>query len=147
MSQPKAARKKPTPAPLPVPEAHRINLLPISIDVTLFVRHEDYKAAMRRIGVREENWHAWPDPGCAWVATYQGGEHEPGKHSVVCLGDVEDMDGIEIAATLCHEAVHVWQAMCDHIGERRPADEQSAYAIQNIALYLMRQYVHQIGLS
>ena len=141
MSQPANARKKPEPAPAPMPEFNRLNLLSVGMVVALFTTRAQYKTAMHEIGIREENWHAWPDPGCAWVYTYVDGERARGKHVVVCMGDTAGLDGIDIASVLCHEAVHVWQAYCSHISERYPADEQSAYAIQAISEFLMREFV------
>ncbi len=128
-----------------MPEFGRINLMPVGLVVALFTKRDHYKQAMGEIGIREENWHAWPDAGGAWVAHYVDGEKCPGKHIVCCLGDTAGMDGIDIASILCHEAVHVYQCYMDHVGERRPADEQSAYAIQSIAETLMREFVRLEG--
>ena len=51
--------------------------------------------------------------------------------------------GIQVAAMLCHEAVHIWQDFRRHIGERSPGDETEAYAIQTIAQRLMESYQKQ----
>ena len=50
---------------------------------------------------------------------------------------------IEIAGILVHEAVHVWQAHCEDIGEDDPSAEYEAYSIQRIAQRLMESYVKQ----
>jgi len=60
--------------------------------------------------------------------------------AIVGLGPYEKRSGIEIAGLLVHEAVHVWQAYCDNIGETHPGAEQEAYAIQNIAQQLMWEF-------
>lgn len=42
-------------------------------------------------------------------------------------------------ALLAHEAVHVWDAILDHIGEQgRSSTEINAYHIQHISLHLMQ---------
>ncbi len=64
--------------------------------------------------------------------------------AIVALGDTAGRSGIEIAGLLVHEAVHVWQEYCDNIGERCPAREQEAYAIQTIAQELMAEYTRRI---
>lgn len=63
---------------------------------------------------------------------------------VVALGDQEGSTGIDVAALLCHEAVHIFQAFCEEIGERNPSHEFEAYSIQQIAQTLMEAYAARI---
>jgi hypothetical protein len=63
---------------------------------------------------------------------------------IVCLGDTQGRNSIEIAGLLVHEAVHVWQRYCERIGEERPGEEQEAYAIQSIAQELMAAFADQM---
>ncbi len=60
---------------------------------------------------------------------------------VVCLHP--GGDPIEIASSLIHEAVHVFQRLCDSIGESEPSREFEAYSIERIAERLMREFVRQ----
>lgn len=73
--------------------------------------------------------------------------HDAGKAPVcvVCLGSTKGRSPIEIAGLLVHEAVHVWQEHCQHIGERVPGAEQEAYAIQTIAQELMAEYARRVS--
>jgi len=52
----------------------------------------------------------------------------------------DKLDGIEIAAFLAHEAVHVKQRIMIHLYEREPSKEFEAYCVQNIFSSLMEQY-------
>lgn len=63
--------------------------------------------------------------------------------AIVALGDTRDMTGVQIAALLVHEAVHVWQEHCVNIGERQCGVEQEAYGIQGIAQELMAEYARR----
>jgi hypothetical protein len=63
--------------------------------------------------------------------------------AVVCLGPSEGRSGIEIAGLLLHEAVHIWQRFCQHIGEDEPSMEFEAYSIQWIAQQLMWSFQEQ----
>ena len=52
----------------------------------------------------------------------------------------------EQPALLVHEAVHVWQAFCEDIGEKSPSDEFEAYSIQSISYELMTAYANKTSL-
>lgn len=62
---------------------------------------------------------------------------------VVCLSPPEDFDAIDIAAAITHESVHIFQRLCDSIGESNPSREFEAYSIEHIAERLMREYMRQ----
>lgn len=66
-----------------------------------------------------------------------------GQAVVVALRVREGITGVQIAAMLVHEAVHVFQQFCDRIGERQPSEEFEAYSIQAIAQRLMQSYADQ----
>ena len=60
---------------------------------------------------------------------------------VVCLHpDALQSDPIEVVAVLVHEAVHVFQRLCDSIGEDHPSSEFEAYSIERIAEQLIREF-------
>jgi hypothetical protein len=63
--------------------------------------------------------------------------------TVVCLGDTAKRSPIEVAGILVHEAVHVFQRYCEHIGEESPSSEFEAYSIQWVSQSLMEAYVSQ----
>lgn len=67
--------------------------------------------------------------------------------AVVCLGSTEGRKPIEVAGLLVHEAVHVWQEHCKHIGEQNPGDETEAYAIQWISQQLFWEFVRQTSVQ
>lgn len=53
---------------------------------------------------------------------------------------VLDREPQAAVALLAHEAMHVWQDICETLGENRPSSELEAYAIQNILTNLMNAY-------
>ena len=80
----------------------------------------------------------------AHATTHHVSHHKTGAAAcIVALGDWTGRSPVEVAGLLVHEAVHVWQRYCDLIGERRPGDEQEAYAIQSIAQELMQSFAEQ----
>lgn len=72
---------------------------------------------------------------------------------IVGIRPTEDVDGIEVAALLVHEAVHIWQQVRSQIvaGYIDPSRvsgleaEMEAYAIQNISAELMLEYARLRG--
>lgn len=61
--------------------------------------------------------------------------------SVVCLHeDALKADPLEVVLTLVHEAVHVFQRLCDSIGEHAPSREFEAYSIERIAQALAEEF-------
>ncbi len=64
---------------------------------------------------------------------------------VVVLSDEHERDAFEIISTLIHEAVHVWQFLCQSIGEKEPGIEMEAYGIQHITEGLIKAFGQTSG--
>lgn len=65
---------------------------------------------------------------------------------VVCVSpDAFKADPIDAACTLVHEAVHIFQRLCDSIGEAHPSREFEAYSIERIAEQLMREFARRLA--
>lgn len=78
------------------------------------------------------------------TAVVHSWEREGKLTCVVCVHpDAAKADPIHVAVTLVHEAVHVFQRLCDSIGESEPSREFEAYSIERIAERLMREFVRQ----
>jgi hypothetical protein len=103
-----------------------------------------FKRELRRMGIPSDESPAWVSNEQS-DATVHYLENESRKAAIVCVRVTPERTGIEIAGLLVHEAVHIWQAHCDDIGEKTPAVEQEAYGIQNIAQNLMEMYAAAIN--
>lgn len=100
--------------------------------------------ALDHIGVPHHDRHAWPTSPAS-TSHYTNPRDGGSPACVVCINPPKDKetDGIDIAAMLAHEAYHVVCTHYDWIGEKRPGEEQTAYALQFIASRLMRSYAEQ----
>lgn len=111
---------------------------------TLCISEDAFKRAAKHCGVAVEDGE-WMDEKrqMAVVHTWQ----KNGKMiAVVCLHpDSRNADPIEVASTLVHESVHIFQRLCDSIAESDPSREFEAYSIERIAERLMREFVRQTG--
>jgi hypothetical protein len=63
----------------------------------------------------------------------------------VVISDGGERDAFEVISTIVHEAVHVWQFLCRHIGEADPGTEMEAYGIQYITEKLIDAYTSSQG--
>ena len=70
-------------------------------------------------------------------------QSEHGCAAVVCLQSGPQWEGVQVASLLVHEAVHVWKAHLEDIGEDEPGEEQEAYGVQTIAQTLMYEYARR----
>lgn len=105
----------------------------------LCLSRDEWVGVMRHLKVvgLPERW-CLPGGGSTQVMEGPGG-----LVAVVCVDLKDGVCGVEIAALLVHEAVHVWQAYCEHIGEKNPGSEQEAYGIQIISQHLMAEYARR----
>lgn len=108
---------------------------------TLCLTERTYRQALRHLKVPKKNWQPFVTPKKnATVHAYYCG---PKLCSIVCMKDYEGKDPITIAGLLVHEAVHIWQHMCDAMNESAPSIEFEAWSIQWIAQQLMWSFVEQ----
>lgn len=64
--------------------------------------------------------------------------------AVVCVSETKKYSPSAVVGLLVHEAVHIWRAICDDIGEHRPSAEFHAYAMQCIVQELITKF-SQLG--
>lgn len=115
--------------------------------VALVTSDKQFLAAKRSAGVEcndpmlERGWHA-----CVHAYTDARGE-------LICIVGLDlnvcaQMSGVDVAALLAHEAVHVWQRVRDRFGPTAELGrEMEAYAVQNIVGNLMAAYVRAAGVA
>lgn len=142
-----------------VAAARKKKLLPEWLDRSLVISPwclslcttpEMFLAEQRRMSVRPDDIRAFPQSG-AQVSFFESSDFEKEgvrKAMIVTVSDeAAKCEPIQIAAMLCHEAVHVVQQVFRTIGEKHPSDEFYAYSIQAMAQGLMYEYVRQMGLQ
>ena len=63
-----------------------------------------------------------------------------GGKQIVQIGNTDGLDPIEVVGTFVHESTHVFQGICNYIGEDHPSKEFEAYSIQKITEDLLRSH-------
>lgn len=99
-----------------------------------------WKREMKRLKVESPPPYPDSDARCTQF-------HCEGKSTVLVTLN-ERLDGecpTGLVGLLVHEAVHVWQSVCEDMGEDAPGREVEAYAIQNITMNLLAAYAKTRG--
>lgn len=100
-----------------------------------------FQQALADIDLPREEWEPWINEG-EYALTHTYNHHTGEIACIVCLAK-KPKDVVDLAAIVAHEATHVWQRFCQHIGESKPGMETEAYAIQYIVWQLMDSYRRQ----
>lgn len=111
--------------------------------MTLCLSADEFRQAAEHCSV--ENPGIWLDVQrqAACVHTW---EQDGLLTCVVCLhpDTLVAIDPIRVACSLVHEAVHVFQRLCDSIGECAPSREFEAYSIERISEQLLREFARRL---
>lgn len=111
--------------------------------LALVLSSAEYKKAVGDLGVSMEGRNPWilndHSDATAHYLTTPKGEFA----CIVAIRLKDGLSGIQIAAMLVHEAVHVWQEFKRHIGEHEPSAEFEAYSIQCMSQRLMESYARR----
>jgi hypothetical protein len=94
-----------------------------------------WRAEMRRMNATDD----YPTSDARTVTFEKDGSM---RIFVTCAERLDGRDPMGIVCLLVHEAVHVWQQMCEHCGDRDASHETEAYAIQRISGELMAAYAN-----
>lgn len=104
-------------------------------------KEKEFKKELKRLQIPKNQWPEFMGSNHANATVhYFENSHLDIKCCIVCLGSTKGYTEIQVYALLVHEAVHIWQATRDSIGERHPGLEQEAYAIQCISQQLFTAY-------
>lgn len=109
--------------------------------VTLCLSDKEFQRAAKHCKV--DNPGPWLDEArnMAVVHTW---DNNSALYCVVCLHpDAPGSDPIDVACTLVHESVHIFQRLCDSIGENKPSREFEAYSIERLSASLMREFARR----
>ena len=110
----------------------------------LCLSEKEFTAELDRLNVPRDTRGSWiktPQADATLHFFEQNGD--VGLCAIVCLRAKKGVSREQVYAMLVHEAVHLWQAIKDHIGEHTPGIEAEAYAVQRIAQSLMYSYKEQ----
>jgi hypothetical protein len=93
-----------------------------------------WKRELKRLGVPNE-----PYPTSAGRCTTLENAKDKNHCSIVTISD-EKQPALQKVGLIVHEAMHIWRAIRESIGEHSPSQEFEAYSIQMITQNLIAAY-------
>lgn len=110
----------------------------------LCTTEKQFYAELKRLGILEKDWPSYISNAQSHATTHTF-VLDNKAIAIVCLEkQFVNYKGVEIAALLVHEAVHIWQKHAVRIGSFNDhGDEEEAYAIQSISQELMTSFIEQ----
>jgi hypothetical protein len=117
------------------------SLLSSPCAVGICFTESDLRRELRRLKVSPEMWPGWIGLGKDGHVLRLESPDTGQTLCIVCVNYDGRRDVVEAAGLLVHEAVHVWQAIREEIGEGDPSSEFEAYSIQNISQRLIGEWV------
>lgn len=109
--------------------------------IGLCLSEKEFKRELKRLDIAREEWPMFLGSRHANATCHFFDNLKTGKRiALVCMGSTKRVTTVQVHGLLVHEAVHIWQAIRDDIGERYPSSEFEAYSIQSIAQGLMQAY-------
>lgn len=129
----------------PVPVSNVLWAPPVCIYAVATEAARD--AILRRYDVAPANWETFlrhPSDSDAPDAEAEVQYYNGGSLIIVCFGPhvlSQEQLGTEAILTITHEAVHIFQRVCEFLGEEAPGREVEAYAIENITRNLIDSFM------
>lgn len=111
----------------------------------LCVTEKEFHKEMKRLGVPKGNWPSFLAATHADATSHFFNHADGGKCAIVCMHKEtkQERSKDECFGLLVHEAVHIWQACREVIGEKEPSMEFEAYSMQRIAQNLIWSWMEQ----
>ncbi|OZI23734.1 hypothetical protein CAL26_09900 [Bordetella genomosp. 9] len=121
-------------------------LLPTPLSVGACFDERTYLAELRRLRVEEAPEH-WTGGAAAAVHFFEVSDGDTLAIMVLDAAGAASSgsDGIDIAALMCHEAVHVMQECRRWMNEKEPGKEWEAYTVQLVASRFMEAYARWVA--
>jgi hypothetical protein len=105
------------------------------LKVAVCMTEKQYMKVMKQMNITDiPKWVA--DGKDATVHHFEG-KPERDYVTVFCMRVRDETTVVEFAGLVVHECVHIWQEICERLGESHPSREFEAYSIQWLTQQVM----------
>lgn len=108
---------------------------------------KEFHRQLKRLGLPRRDWSAFLGADSEGASTsadatthFFENKKRFGLAAIVCIGNTRGSTRAQIHALLAHEAMHIWRAIRENIGETKPSHEFEAYALQAITQNLITAF-------
>ena len=112
--------------------------------IALVQSEKQFHAAMSHCQIPKADHDDWIKTPTANATMHWFNNPAGEQCCIVALRMKKGISLIQVYGLLVHEAVHIWQAFRERIGEDNPSKEFEAYSIQAISQRLMAAYKHKV---
>ena len=112
-------------------------LIQLPFHLGLSTSEADYHKKLRYLKIPVKDWPPFLKTATSDATTQFFNDGDGKLCVVICFGPRGRLSKAQIAALICHEAVHVWQEVMLDWGEEKPSTEFMAYGIQSITQTLL----------
>ncbi len=111
----------------------------------LCVTEKDFHKELKRLKVARNVWPPFLTTTHANASCHFFEDGDVGFCAIICLPKAAKKTQTKdaIYGLLVHEAMHLWRACKENIGERNPSEELEAYAMQRISQNLIWSWMEQ----
>lgn len=106
----------------------------------LCLSEKDFRKELKRLDVPKDSWPPFVATERANATAHFFKDGKGAQSVIVTIGSSKGRSLAQIHGLLVHEAVHIWQAIRENIGEQSPSSEFEAYSIQAISQRLMEAF-------
>lgn len=108
--------------------------------IGLCQKERDFHKELKRLKIPKKQWPQWLKSGYSARVHIFTNDGTNDKSCIVCIGKRKGRSIYAAYGLLVHEAVHIWQHICEDLNECSPSPEFEAYSIQMISQGLIAAY-------
>jgi hypothetical protein len=115
------------------------NIMVSPIYYCLCLTERQFHSELKRLKVDRDSWPSFIKKDKWANATVNFFQYKDKHCAIVCM-NITDETLVQAHCLLVHESVHIWQEICEIIGESNPSSEFEAYSIQYLSQQLILSY-------
>ena len=98
----------------------------------LCLNKKKFKRELKRLKIPPAEWPKFVTPGSHATIHFFDNINDNHEVAIICIKNTLEHSLTDVIGLLTHEAMHLWRAIKNNIGELQPSKEFEAYVIQGL---------------